>query len=182
MNKIILLDHAQDFTSDPISAEMLRDVDIIVSAGSTGFLAMDEPIGPFNSLREGDSGTGAYPTIREDMDMNPVLVVNSDQLYRYIGNLIVGFDESGIIDFVDSRSGPIGSDASSVEALGNYVGVDPLEASQEVQDLWAERPQSDGGRIDGVFVLRMRDSFVLKRPLDLGLRENICKGQWAFVS
>ena len=136
INKIILLDHAQDFTGDPLSASELRDIDVIVSAGSTGFLAMDDPIGPFNVLREGDSGTSDYPTMRDDADGNPILVVNSDQLYRYVGNLIIGFDEAGLIDFVDVRSGPVAATEESVGLLADYVGEESLSASPEVQAIW----------------------------------------------
>ncbi len=136
INKIILLDHAQDFTGDPLSASELRDIDLIVTAGSTGFLAMDDQLGPFNQLRDGDSGTDDYPTLRDDLDGNPVLLVNSDQLYRYLGNLIIGFDSDGLIDFVDVRSGPIASNEATVTALGEYNGDDSLAASEEVQELW----------------------------------------------
>lgn len=138
INKIILLDHAQDFTGDPLSASELRDIDVIVSAGSTGFLSMDDPIGPFNVLRDGDSGTSGYPTIRDDAAGNPILVVNSDQLYRYVGNLVIGFDAEGLIDFVDVRSGPVAATEDSVDLLAGYLGEDSLEASPEVQAIWAE--------------------------------------------
>lgn len=39
IKRIVLLDHAQDFTADPLSATELRGIDIIVAAGSTGFMA-----------------------------------------------------------------------------------------------------------------------------------------------
>jgi 2',3'-cyclic-nucleotide 2'-phosphodiesterase (5'-nucleotidase family) len=91
INKIVLLDHAQDFTSDPLAASSLRGIDVIVAAGSTGFMARPEADGPFNLLRAGDSPEAAYPTLRLDRDGNFVAVVNSDQLYTYVGNLIVSF-------------------------------------------------------------------------------------------
>lgn len=138
INKIVLLDHAQDFTGDPLSASELRDIDVIVSAGSTGFLAMDEPIGPFNVLRDGDEGTDDYPTMRDDADGNPILIVNSDQLYRYVGNLIIGFDDQGLIDFVDVRSGPVAAAQDSVDLLAEYLQEDSLTASPEVQSIWEE--------------------------------------------
>lgn len=138
INKIILLDHAQDFTGDPLSASELRDIDVIVSAGSTGFLAMDDPIGPFNVLRDGDSGTDDYPTMRDDSEGNPILVVNSDQLYRYVGNLIIGFDNEGLIDFVDVRSGPVAATQDAVDLLAEYLEVGSLSASREVQSIWSD--------------------------------------------
>ena len=51
---IILLDHAQDWTTDPLAAESLRGVDVIVQAGGTGFMAGNQD-GVFNMLREGDT-------------------------------------------------------------------------------------------------------------------------------
>lgn len=136
INKIILLDHAQDYTADPLSAESLSGIDIIVAAGSTGFMAAPEADGPFNLLREGDSSGADYPTERTDADGNPVLVVNSDQLYTYVGNLIVSFDADGIIASVDERSGPIATTEEAVAALGEVVGAEltPNEETQRVFD------------------------------------------------
>jgi len=137
INKILLLDHAQDFTGDPLSTEFLTGIDIIVSAGSTGFMAGDRVEGPFNLLRPGDSGSTAYPTTRADADGNPVLVVNSEQLYRYVGNLIVGFDANGIVDFVDSRSGPVATTEDAVTKLREFTGLlDTFKPIAQVQAIW----------------------------------------------
>ncbi len=125
IDKIILLDHAQDFTGDPLSAEWLRGVDIIVAAGSTGFMAAPEPTGPFNFLREGDTPGADYPTVRQDSEGNPVLVVNSDQQYTYVGNLMVIFDSRGHIAYVDPRSGPVATTDAAIEALEATLGEDP---------------------------------------------------------
>ena len=124
VNKIILLDHAQDFTSDPLSTSEMRGIDIIVSAGSTGFMGGDMSMGPFNMLREGDEANAEYPTAREDSEGNPVVVVNTDQLYSYVGNLIVTFDADGVIASVDERSGPVASTQAAVDALSEYLGSD----------------------------------------------------------
>jgi 2',3'-cyclic-nucleotide 2'-phosphodiesterase (5'-nucleotidase family) len=118
---IILLDHAQDFTSDPLSATSLRGIDIIVQAGSTGFVGQPNPSGPFNFLREGDTPTASYPVVREDMDGNTILAVNSDQLYRYMGHLLVKFDKNGKLINWDGRSGPIATTAEAVGLLAKVV-------------------------------------------------------------
>ncbi|MEM7737709.1 MAG: bifunctional metallophosphatase/5'-nucleotidase [Deinococcota bacterium] len=122
INKIILLDHAQDFTADPLSADFLRGVDIIVAAGSTGFMARAEANGPFNNLREGDTSGTFYPTLRLDSEGNLLLVINSDQLYRYVGRLLVDFDSDGRIVRVDPNSGPIATTEAAVAALAEVVG------------------------------------------------------------
>ncbi len=137
INKIILLDHAQDFTGDPLAAEFLNGIDIIVSAGSTGFMANDRVEGPFNLLRAGDSGNAHYPTMQADADGNPVLVVNSEQLYRYVGHLIVGFDADGVVDFVDGRSGPIATTEEAVNLLREAAGQqDAFKPVAQVQAIW----------------------------------------------
>lgn len=135
INKIILLDHAQDFTADPLSAESLSGIDVIVAAGSTGFMAAPEADGPFNLLREGDSSGVEYPTAREDADGNTVLVVNSDQLYTYVGNLIVNFDADGNVVGWDDRSGPVATTVEAIEALSEVVGED-LVPSDEIQEIY----------------------------------------------
>jgi 2',3'-cyclic-nucleotide 2'-phosphodiesterase (5'-nucleotidase family) len=136
VNKIMLLDHAQDFTGDPLSAEALRGIDVIVAAGTTGFMAQPTADGPFNQLRDGDSPEANYPTIRLDSEGNRVLVINSDQLYRYVGQLIVGFDSVGRVNFVDERSGPIATTAAAVTDLETVVG--PVDPPVEVEDAFAE--------------------------------------------
>ncbi len=135
INKIILVDHAQDFTGDPLSAQNLRDIDIVVAAGSTGFMAKNSPTGPFNLLRPEDQPGAAYPTIRADGQTNPVLVVNSDQLYRYAGNLMVRFNDQGIIEEIDGRSGPIATTATAIAALSTELLVPTLTASPAVRQI-----------------------------------------------
>ena len=148
VNKIILLDHAQDFTSDPLSASALRGIDIIVSAGSTGFMGNEMAMGPFNLLRAGDAANAEYPTSREDSEGNPVLIVNTDQQYSYVGNLMVTFDADGVISSIDERSGPVASTQAAIDALSEYLGsdvsvpaavqetYDALQATSMIQELF----------------------------------------------
>lgn len=139
INKIILLDHAQDFTGDPLSTERLRGIDIIVSAGSTGFFAKAIQDGPFNLLRPGDSPEANYPTVRFDSEGETVVVVNSDQLYTYVGHLIVGFDGLGKIQLIDGRSGPVATNNDGIAALETELGQAPgsLQPIPAVADLGA---------------------------------------------
>ena len=161
VNKIILLDHAQDFTSDPLSTSEMRGIDIIVSAGSTGFMGGEMAMGPFNMLREGDEANAEYPTAREDSEGNPVVVVNTDQLYSYVGNLIVTFDADGVIASVDERSGPVASTEAAVDALSEYLGsevsvpaavqetYDALQATDLIQGLF-EVVGTTNGELNGL--------------------------------
>lgn len=117
VKRIVLIDHAQDFTGDPLSTQFLRGIDIIVAAGTTGFMAKESPDGPFNLLRSEDSPEADYPTWRVDSEGNNVLVVNSDQQYRYVGNLNAEFNRWGEIVGADTRSGPIATTAAGVDAM-----------------------------------------------------------------
>ena len=135
INRIVLIDHAQDFTGDPLSATALRGIDIIIAAGSTGFMAQPMPNGPFNLLREGDTPQASYPTVRLDSENNLLLVVNSDQLYRYIGNLIVTFNDEGNISDIDIRSGPVATIEAALTELGNVLGT-PITVPAEVESVF----------------------------------------------
>ncbi len=165
VNKIILIDHAQDFTGDPLSANRLRDIDVIVAAGSTGFMARPEAMGPFNLLRPEDAPSADYPTVREDSDGSTVLVVNSEQLYRYIGNLMISFDAAGKLTAVDPRSGPIATTEEGVAALGTLLGR-TLTPNQEVADTIESLRQTD--MIQGLF----GEVGVTTRPIN-GLRSDV---------
>jgi 2',3'-cyclic-nucleotide 2'-phosphodiesterase (5'-nucleotidase family) len=138
INKILLVDHAQDFTADPLSTKDMHGIDVIITAGSTGFIARPEANGPFNRLRPGDKALGEYPVRRVDRDGHPVLVLNSDQLYRYIGNLIVGFDAAGHVVSVDPRSGPVATTQQAVDDLARLTGrpvAPPAEVARLFEDL-----------------------------------------------
>ena len=136
INKIILLDHAQDFTADPLSANKLSGIDIIVAAGSTGFMGKPVPDGPFNLLRPGQTPNADYPTVRTDKDGHDLVVVNSDQLYSYVGNLIVSFDENGHINMVDDRSGPIASTEQAAMELDRILPGYDVAPSDEVLNIF----------------------------------------------
>jgi len=143
INKIILLDHAQDFTGDPLTPESLSGIDVIVSAGSTGFFASPDTNGPFNLLREGDSADADYPIVQEDADGNTVLVVNTEQLYRYVGHLIVNFDAEGVITgFDEAQSGQIATTEEAVAALEEVVGSD-LSVPEDVQSIYDQLVETE---------------------------------------
>ncbi len=135
ISKIILLDHSQDYTNDPLSVRLLRGIDIIVMAGATGFMARPDADGPFNLLRKGDSPRGIYPDIRKDSEGKTVLIVNTDQQYRYAGNLMVSFDAEGHIKEIDPRSGPVATGAEGIAALEKVLGHS-LSAPPEVEEIF----------------------------------------------
>ena len=90
INKIILLAHMQQIAIEKELASKLVDVDIIVAGGSNTILADDT-----DRLRTGDAAADTYPLIFESSKGEPLLLVNTDGDYRYLGRLVVDFDDQG---------------------------------------------------------------------------------------
>ena len=112
INKVILLAHMQQISIEQALAVRLEDVDIIVAGGSNTLLADEN-----DRLRVGDEAAGAYPLRFRSSDGTPVLVVNTDDDYRYLGRLLVSFDDRGVV-----IPGSIDSLVSGVYATDNPVG------------------------------------------------------------
>jgi 2',3'-cyclic-nucleotide 2'-phosphodiesterase (5'-nucleotidase family) len=135
INKVILLAHMQQLDIELALAERLRDVDIIVGGGSNTrlFDANDRP-------RDGDSVQGEYPTFIEDLDGNPVAVVNTDGSYKYVGRLVIDFNDLGVIDpasYDPAVSGAYATDAQGVADLAAEGLIDP-EIQQIVDAIEAQ--------------------------------------------
>jgi 2',3'-cyclic-nucleotide 2'-phosphodiesterase (5'-nucleotidase family) len=93
INKIILLSHMQQLNIERDElAKRLKDVDIIIAGGSHTLLSDANDI-----LRTGDSSKGDYPVVKTGADGKPVLVVNTDANYKYVGRLVTEFDNDGVI-------------------------------------------------------------------------------------
>ncbi|MEL6606570.1 MAG: 5'-nucleotidase C-terminal domain-containing protein, partial [Cyanobacteria bacterium J06614_10] len=78
--------------------------------------------------RDGDTAQGTYPIFTEGADGNPVAIVNTDGNYKYIGRLVVEFDENGVIipeSYDPAVSGAFATDDEGVAALGAEDLVDP---------------------------------------------------------
>ncbi len=92
VNKIVLLAHMQQIAVEKALATRLKGVDVIVAGGSNTILA-DET----DRLRQGDVAEGTYPLKFASATGEPVLLVNSDADYRYLGRLVVDFDSQGVL-------------------------------------------------------------------------------------
>jgi 2',3'-cyclic-nucleotide 2'-phosphodiesterase (5'-nucleotidase family) len=139
ITKIILLNHAQSFDSDEIGLADLRGVDIVVEAGATGFQSQPEADGPFNFLRPEDqdsAGEVPYPLVLEDSEGSTVLTINSEQLYRYVGQLIVTWDAEGNIFDFDTRSGPIATTTEAIALLEDEID-ESTTIPDDVQSVFA---------------------------------------------
>ena len=123
LNKVVVLSHMQQIAIEQELATRLTNVDVIVAGGSNTRL-FDENDRP----RPGDSNQGEYPIFTTDADGKPVAIVNTDGNYKYIGRLVVDFDENGnvIPESYDAEiSGAYATDEEGVAALGAEGLVDP---------------------------------------------------------
>ncbi|NJK64377.1 MAG: hypothetical protein HC921_18300 [Synechococcaceae cyanobacterium SM2_3_1] len=116
INKIILLAHLQQIQNEVTLAGLLRDVDIIIAGGSDTLLA-----NPDDRIRTefGKVPSGVYPLLFNSATDEPVALINTDREYRYVGRLIVDFDELGLLSGIDDLSGPYPTDDQGVTETGN---------------------------------------------------------------
>ena len=136
VNKVVLASHFQQLDVELQVAALLDNVDIVIGGGSNTILANDD-----DPLRAGDAAAGPYP-IEVDSDGETVYVVNTDGNYRYVGQLVVEFDENGIITSVLDESGTFATDDAGVEAIYG-VGIDAasvadptiVEVAQAIADV-----------------------------------------------
>lgn len=123
LNKVVLLSHMQQLGIEEALATRLQNVDIIVAGGSNARL-VDET----DRLRDGDAAQGPYPIFSTDANGEPIAIVNTDGNYKYIGRLVLDFDEDGNIipeSYDAAVSGAYATDEAGVAALGAEDLVDP---------------------------------------------------------
>ena len=124
INKVILLTHMQQISIEEELAEILTDVDVIMAGGSNTLLATEDDI-----LRDGDTRDASYPLEFTSPNNEPVLVINTDGNYKYVGRLIADFDENGIItSFDDELSGAYATDDEGVDRVYEE-DVDPEDVA-----------------------------------------------------
>ncbi|MYE89781.1 hypothetical protein F4X33_12375 [Candidatus Poribacteria bacterium] len=119
IDKVIVTGHLQQIHLDEMIASQLRDVDIIISGGSNTLLADDT-----DRLREGDIADRPYPILTNSMTNEPIAIVGTDGNYRYVGRLVVGFDEAGLLlpESIDVEvSGALAADDQGVVDTGNVM-------------------------------------------------------------
>lgn len=116
INKIILLAHMQKIAIEQALAPKLKGVDIIVGGGSNTILADNN-----DRLRPKDSAKGNYPMSYKGADGKPVLLVNTEGDYLYLGRLVADFDKSGVLltGKLDSKlNGAYATDQQGLSDLG----------------------------------------------------------------
>ena len=144
VNKIVLLAHMQQIGVEQALAPLLEGVDIIVAGGSNTLLADAD-----DALRPGDEAKGAYPLEFAGADGAPVLLVNVEADYSYLGRLVVGFDESGRIvpDTLDeTRNGAWATTEENVRARSATADASVAALADEVAGVLLERDGNIVGR------------------------------------
>jgi 2',3'-cyclic-nucleotide 2'-phosphodiesterase (5'-nucleotidase family) len=120
INKIILLSHMQQFNIERDElAPRLRDVDIIIGGGSNTLLSDSNDV-----LRTSDTSQGNYPVVKTAVDGKPVLVVNTDGNYKYVGRLVTEFDDAGILNVDKLNSSINGAYATDEAGVDRVYGAD----------------------------------------------------------
>ncbi|MBF2002182.1 MAG: 5'-nucleotidase C-terminal domain-containing protein [Synechococcales cyanobacterium M58_A2018_015] len=120
INKVVLVAHMQQLNIERDElAPRLRDVDVIVAGGSHTLLS-DET----DQLRSGDTSQGPYPIVRTSASGQPMLVVNTDSNYRYVGRLVVQFDDNGIINLNSLNPALNGAYATDDAGVDRVYGAD----------------------------------------------------------
>lgn len=102
VNKIVLISHLQGLDEELDLAATVSGIDLIVAGGGDNLLANDG-----DALLPGDEIEGPYPTITQDVDGEDVFVVTTSGEFRYVGHLLVEFDDMGKVKQVSDLSGPI---------------------------------------------------------------------------
>ncbi|MXX32363.1 MAG: bifunctional metallophosphatase/5'-nucleotidase [Chloroflexi bacterium] len=128
IDKVILLAHMQQIEVERQLAGRLREVDIIVAGGSNTILADHT-----DRLRPGDRAVGSYPLHITSAVGEPILLVNTDADYRYLGRLVVRFDDRGVVD--PASVDPVVSGAYATDDAGrSATAAEPIPAVSRIKE------------------------------------------------
>lgn len=147
---IILSAHMQQIAVETELAGLLSNVDIILAGGSNTLLA-----NPDDLLRDGDEATNVYPLQLTSASGDPVVLVNTDGNYSYVGQLVVTFDANGIITEVSDASGVFATDDAGVDRVygadvdaADYADPVVVEVTQAIGDLTLTKEANVYGQTD----------------------------------
>ncbi|MBL4714528.1 MAG: bifunctional metallophosphatase/5'-nucleotidase [Alcanivorax sp.] len=144
IDKIIMLAHMQTLSVEKELATLLEGVDIIVAGGSNTLLADGN-----DRLRDGDSAADDYPLAFTSAADEPVLVVNTDGDYKYLGRLVVRFDDNGVLrtdSLDDTVNGAYVTDQTMADALEGTANSDVTTIVTALEQVLAARDGNILGR------------------------------------
>lgn len=128
VNVIILAAHMQQLHVERALATRLEHVDVIIAGGSNTILA-DRA----DRLHPGDVAVDEYPLVYRSPLDEPLLLVNTNGDFRYLGRLLLQFDADGVIDLEqldDNRARVWASMASLVAERG----AEPMSGVVAIRD------------------------------------------------
>ncbi|MEX2500587.1 MAG: 5'-nucleotidase C-terminal domain-containing protein [Wenzhouxiangellaceae bacterium] len=128
VNVIIVTAHMQQLRVEQALAERLEHVDVIIAGGSNTILA-----NPADQLHPGDVAVDDYPLVYRSPLDEPVLLVNTDGDFRYLGRLLLQFDADGVIDLERLDSRRAGVWASKASLVRNR-GAEPMAEVVAIRD------------------------------------------------
>ena len=144
VNKVILLAHMQRIDLEKELATKLLDVDIIVAGGSNTLVA-----DATDRLRPGDEAADVYPLLFESPKGEPLLLVNTDGDYRYLGRLVVDFDERGLAlpESIDPHvSGAYATDRQGGQAFAGPPIPEVTRIAQSLRRVLRDRDSTIVGK------------------------------------
>lgn len=164
VNIIVLAAHMQQLQVERALAERLEHVDVLIAGGSNSILA-----GSDSELHPGDVAVDDYPLVYQSPLEEPVLLVNTGGDYRYLGRLLLPFDDEGVLEIerLDaSRAGVWASKASVVEDRG----AEPMPEVLAIRDTFWRILEAKEGHILGYTdrFLDGRRTMVRTRETNLG--------------
>ncbi|MBK8130701.1 MAG: 5'-nucleotidase C-terminal domain-containing protein [bacterium] len=116
---IICVMHLQDLSNDLATIPTLRDIDVVISGGGSEFLGNPgvSPVFP------GDVVNPAlpYPLVALDLDGEPVQVVTTPGEYKYVGRLVLEFDNAGEVVSVNPISNPVCVLSNTIDAVNGVI-------------------------------------------------------------
>ena len=164
IDKIVLLAHMQQISVEKALAQKLRGVDIIVAGGSNTLQADGN-----DRLRAGAAAAEAYPFQTRSASGEPVVVVNVDADYQYLGRFIAPFDARGVLmpqHFDDRASGAWVTQEDSTTADGTPAPEQVVKVRDALRGVIAAKDGQVYGR-SAVF-LEGRRSAVRTEETNLG--------------
>jgi 2',3'-cyclic-nucleotide 2'-phosphodiesterase (5'-nucleotidase family) len=119
VNKIILVSHLQSINEEIELISQLTDIDVVIAGGGDELLTND----PMTNELGGLVATDSYPVRTLDANQDTVYLVTTPGEYRYVGNLIVEFDEEGEVIRINDESDviPVVGDIESDPELAMIV-------------------------------------------------------------
>jgi 5'-nucleotidase len=130
VNKIIVISHLQDVGEDLALAPQLSGVDVMIAGGGDELLANEG-----NVLVPGDEEPfGPYPLTATGADGKEIPVVTTAGDYKYVGRLVVTFDEEGNVTSIDP--------GSSLVRVAGGTNPDAIEPDPTIQAEVVEPVQS----------------------------------------